>query len=243
MASKYVDLVSIIQVIGSVYKTPQLLDYTDKYIITENDFSDQFHKIIFGAIYKLHELGAERITLENILDFLSTRPKSEAIFKQQKGEEWLARALDSNISTGFDYYYSRMKKMSLLRAYDSYGIDVSFIYDPDNILDTCIDEILQKLLGKGYCVILRPHPQYVRHFESKLIALGEKYADKKDFILQMDFSSNSTVFNADILMTDWSGIGYEYSFTTLKPTLFINTPMKVMNPDYKEIQVVPFDLG
>ena len=26
--------------------------------------------------------------------------------------------------------------MSLLRAYDRYGIDVSFIYDPDNILDT-----------------------------------------------------------------------------------------------------------
>lgn len=36
----------------------------------------------------------------------------------------------------FDYYYGRLKKMSLLRAYDRYGIDVSFIYDPDNILDT-----------------------------------------------------------------------------------------------------------
>ena len=43
-------------------------------------------------------------------------------------------------------------------------------------------------------------------------------------------------------MTDWSGIAYEYSFTTLKPSLFINTPMKVMNPDYKEIDVVPFDI-
>ena len=36
----------------------------------------------------------------------------------------------------FDYYYGRLKKMSLLRAYDSYGIDVKDIYDPDNILDT-----------------------------------------------------------------------------------------------------------
>lgn len=149
MASKYVDLVSIIQVIGSVYKTPQLLDYTDKYTITENDFNDQFHKIVFGAIYKLHELGAERITVENILDFLSTRPKSEAVFKQQKGEEWLAKALDTNISTGFDYYYSRMKKMSLLRAYDSYGIDVSFIYDPDNILDTKKKQMQEEYLDNA----------------------------------------------------------------------------------------------
>ena len=135
MASKYIDPVSIIQVIGSVFNTPQLLDYSDKYTITENDFPDQFHKIAFGAIYKLHELGAERITVENILDFLSSRPKSEAIFKQQKGEEWLLKASDVAISTGFDYYYSRLKKMSLLRAYDNYGVDVSFIYDPDNILD------------------------------------------------------------------------------------------------------------
>ena len=44
-------------------------------------------------------------------------------------------------------------------------------------------------------------------------------------------------------MTDWSGTAYEYSFTTLKPCLFINTPMKVMNPDYRDIDVTPFDIS
>ena len=136
MGSKYVDITSIMQVIGCVYNNPSLLDYTDKYTITENDFPDDFHKIAFGAIYKIYELGAERITLENISDFLSSRPKSEATFKQQKGEEWLLKVADAAIPSAFDYYYSRLKKFSLLRAYDSYGIDISFIYDPDNILDT-----------------------------------------------------------------------------------------------------------
>lgn len=145
MASKYIDPVSIIQVIGNVFNSPRLLDYEDKYTITENDFADQFHKITFGAIYKLYELGAESITIENILDFLSTRPKSEAIFKQQKGEEWLIKASDAASNSSFDYYYGRMKKMSLLRAYDNYGIDVSFIYDPDNILD-----IKKKQLQEDY---------------------------------------------------------------------------------------------
>ena len=58
----------------------------------------------------------------------------------------------------------------------------------------------------------------------------------------MDFSSNKTVFDADVLMTDWSGIAYEYSFTTLKPTLYINTPMKIMNPEYEELGIEPFDI-
>ena len=149
MASKYIDPISIIQVIGCVFNTPQLLDYSDKYTITDNDFADQFHKITFGAVYKLHELGAERITIENILDFLSTRPKSEAIFKQQKGEEWLLRASETALASGFDYYYSRLKKMSLLRAYDSYGVDVSFLYDPDNILDSKKKQMQEEFLDSA----------------------------------------------------------------------------------------------
>ena len=134
-SSKYVDTPSIVQVIGCVFKTPQLLDYTDKYTVTEDDFPDEFHKIVFGTIYKLHELGAERITLNSIADFLSSRPKSEALFIKQKGEEWLTKAAENAEPSSFDYYYNRMKKMTLLRAFDDHGIDVTEIYDPDNIID------------------------------------------------------------------------------------------------------------
>ena len=93
------------QVIGSVFKNPQLLDFTDKYTITDDDFPDEFHRIAFGAIYKIHELGADRISLENIEDFLTSRPKSQAIFKQQKGEEWLLKVADTCLPDAFDYYY------------------------------------------------------------------------------------------------------------------------------------------
>ena len=68
--SNYVDTTAIMQVIGCVYNTPQLLDYSDKYKITEYDFPNEFHKIVFGSIFKLHELGAETISVANILDYL-----------------------------------------------------------------------------------------------------------------------------------------------------------------------------
>ena len=135
MSSKYIDIAAIIQVIGNVYNHPQLLDLTDKYIITDEDFDNMFHKVVFGSILKLYDLGSSKVTIKNILDFLSTRPEYEAIFKANKGEEWLARASENADYNSFDYYYGRMKKMSLLRAYDHYGVDVSFLYDPDNILD------------------------------------------------------------------------------------------------------------
>ena len=116
-------------------------------------------------------------------------------------------------------------------------------WQEDNIMDSCIDGLLTALLPMQYRVIVRPHPQYVRHYPEKLQTLQAKYASSPNFTLQTDFSSNETVFNADVLVTDWSGTAYEYSFTTLKPCLFINTPMKVMNPDYGDIDVTPFDIS
>ena len=77
MGSKYVDATAIMQVIGCVYNNPALLELTDKYTITEDDFADDFHKIAFGAIYKIHELGAEKITLENISNYKRYNLKSD----------------------------------------------------------------------------------------------------------------------------------------------------------------------
>ena len=48
--SKYIDPTAIIQVIGSVFNNPALLELTDKYFINEDDFPDTFHKIVFGTI-------------------------------------------------------------------------------------------------------------------------------------------------------------------------------------------------
>ena len=135
MASKYVDVSAIVQVIGNVFKNLSLLDEKDRYTINEEDFSNEFHKIVFGALYKIHEQGAKEVNLKTVSDFFETHPTSGALYKQQKGEEWLIKASDGASPLAFDYYYNRLKKMTLLRVFDNFGIDVSDIYDPDNILD------------------------------------------------------------------------------------------------------------
>ena len=106
-------------------------------------------------------------------------------------------------------------------------------WQKDNIVDSCLEEILDTLKGRGYQITVRPHP---------LEQLEAKYAADRDVEIQTDFSSNSTVFEADLLITDWSGITYEYAFTTLRPVLFIDTPMKVMNPEYEKINTPPINI-
>lgn len=186
MSSKYIDVTSIIQVIGCVYNNPNILNMTDKYSITDEDFSNDFHRIVFGAIYKLHDLGAEKITLESINDFLSSRPKSEAIFKKEKGEEWLLKAAENSSLDTFEYYYNRMKKFSLLRAYDRCGVDISDIYDIDNILDvkkkqqqeeyldnSTLSQIAQKVEGK----IEKIRMEYVDETFGEAVQAGDSLDD------------------------------------------------------------------
>ncbi len=115
-------------------------------------------------------------------------------------------------------------------------------WQKDNIIDLCLEDILDATKGSDYKVIVRPHPQHVRHMKEKFEQMKKDYKDSKNIVIQTDFSSNDTVFNADLIITDWSGIAFEYAFTTNKPVIFIDTPMKVMNPDYKKIDIEPFNI-
>ena len=171
MASKYVDTTAIMQVIGCVYNNPKLLEFTDKYTVVDEDFADTFHKTVFGAIYKLHELGASSISLETISDFLSERPKSKAVYETNKGEEWLLKVSNAAMPSTFDYYYQRLKKFSLLRAFDNCGIDVSDIYDPDNILDMKKKQQQEDILDNSTL------QQIANRVDEKIEAIRLQYVD------------------------------------------------------------------
>ncbi|MDR0556690.1 MAG: membrane protein insertase YidC [Treponema sp.] len=114
----------------------------------------------------------------------------------------------------------------------------------DNILDSCLDGLLPALLHKGWQVILRPHPEYIKRFGEKWDAITAKYKEEtgEDFIIEADFSSNETVYSADVLISDWSWIAYEFSLAVEKPVLFINTERKTPNPYYDKLPLRPLNL-
>lgn len=133
--SRYVDIPAIVQVIGSLYNMPSLLE-NENYHFYEEDFTEEFHKVLFGSIYNLYQLGAKEIDIEAIEKYLETKPKSFAIYKTNKGAEYLQKVRETIHASTFAYYYNRMKKMTLLRMYnEKCGMDLSWLYDKDNILN------------------------------------------------------------------------------------------------------------
>ena len=194
-------------------------------------------------IYVPHDVNSSNLTFhKDALDHFDTifvsgvQNKSEIREREEKNGlpsknlvEWGSSVIDNMAAA-----YEETEK-------DKKTILIAPSWQKDNIMDSCIEELLDALKGGGYRVVVRPHPQYVRHFEEKIDRLARKYAGQ-GIEVQKDFSSNKTVYEADVLVTDWSSIAFEYAFSTLKPVLFVNTPMKVVNPDYQELQTIPIDL-
>ena len=134
-SAKYVDIPAIVQVIGGVYLNNSFLD-NENYFFNEEDFTEDFHRILFECITNLHTLGVKRIDINSIEDYLEQRPKKKAVYLANKGQEYLTNLEGKTQIAAFDYYYNRMKKMTLLREYQRIGMDCSWLYDINNIFDT-----------------------------------------------------------------------------------------------------------
>ena len=225
---------------------------TDLMVMTTPDLENfqlkrSYVKKDIEYIYVPHDVNSSNLTFhKNALDHFDTiftsgfKNKEEIKEREEKYAlpskklvEWGSGVIDNMTESYLEL--SKEKKAG------KKTILIAPSWQKDNIFDSCIEEMLDELIQTDYQVIVRPHPQYVRHFEGRVDLLAEKY--KKDGVeFQKDFSSNKTVYMADLLVTDWSSISLEYDFSTLKPVLFINTPMKVVNGDYQELSTVPIDI-
>lgn len=118
-------------------------------------------------------------------------------------------------------------------------------WQEDNLLDSCIDQLIEHLYGEAYHLTVRPHPEYVKRYGAKMQAIVDKYAHLvgDGLTFELDFTANKSVYSSDLLITDWSGIALEFCFATRRPALFVNTKIKCMNPNWEKIGCVPTEIS
>ena len=118
-------------------------------------------------------------------------------------------------------------------------------WQEDNLLDSCIDSLIENLYCDDYHITVRPHPEYVKRYGARMQAIVDKYShlvgDGLSF--ELDFTANKSVYSSDILITDWSGVALEYCFATKRPAIFVNTKIKCMNPNWEKIDCIPVEIS
>jgi len=129
---RYVDTPATVQVLGYIINNIGILDDA-RYELFDDDFPKGFHKVLFSALNNLWSLGTQKITVQTLEDYLKDKPQSYAEYKAGDGARFVKSALTQTDMQNFDYYYNRVKKFTLLRVYDEIGLDVSWLYNPDEL--------------------------------------------------------------------------------------------------------------
>ena len=122
---------TIQQVLGSLMKHPQFLSEVDKYSLTLDDFSTRFEKYIFAAIQGLWQNGAQKITVFDIENFMEANASAKKTFELQNGIEYLQDIEEFSNIENFPMYYTKLKKLNLLRDLKKQGFDTSDFYIED----------------------------------------------------------------------------------------------------------------
>tara|TARA_B110000858_G_C17800781_1_gene475124 strand:- start:173 stop:1291 length:1119 start_codon:yes stop_codon:yes gene_type:complete len=104
-----------------------------------------------------------------------------------------------------------------------------------------IIQIIRKFLNLKYKVTLRPHPQTIKYSLKKVNNIKDLFSRELNFELNDDLLNNSSFFESDFMISDWSGAAFEYSLGLLKPVLFVDTPMKVNNLDFTFMKLKVFE--
>ena len=112
-----------------------------------------------------------------------------------------------------------------------------------NLLESIGVELVKILLDAGYHVTVRPHPMTSKKSPKIIKQILEKFEKNADFLLDTNTSSFEQLFSSYALITDWSGIGYEYAFVCERPVIYVDVPKKAHNKEYEKIGLVPFEIS
>jgi YidC/Oxa1 family membrane protein insertase len=92
-----------------------------------------------------------------------------------------------------------------------------------------------------YKVIFRSHPEYEKRKKKNFQKIQKLISASKMMSIDEMPDITERLPASDILITDRSGISFEFAFGTGRPVLFIETSLKQTNPDWPEIQIEPLE--
>jgi hypothetical protein len=83
--------------------------------------------------------------------------------------------------------------------------------------------------------VVRPHSMTVRRRPQTVAILRDEFGRDPLFTVDGDVASANSWLDTDLMVSDWSGAAAEYSFSLGKPTVFIDTPQKLSNPEWRRV--------
>lgn len=90
----------------------------------------------------------------------------------------------------------------------------------DAILSRYGEKIIDALIKTGCYIIIRPHPQTIKSEKTMIDKLMNEYPDSGSLRWDMEYDNFDALSCADILISDFSGIIFDYALVFRKPVIY-----------------------
>lgn len=98
------------------------------------------------------------------------------------------------------------------------------------------EKLLDPLSKTGWRIIVRPHPQSKKSEAEMLERLTARYKDNPNIVWDYERQNIFSLKKSDIMISDFSGIIFDYTFLCDKPVMYVNAGMDLRPYD-------AYDLG
>lgn len=116
-------------------------------------------------------------------------------------------------------------------------------WGPNNLFAALSLDWIDGLLESGIPVLIRPHPMFGSAHPDLAAAVEQRFGARQGCLLEDPAIPGRAIMTASVLVTDYSGTALEFAALRLCPTVFVDVPPKVFNPDYPSLGLVPVELS
>lgn len=148
----------------------------------------------------------------------------------------------------FPYGYPRLERLVEVAAANpkipsaTTTVLLAPTWGEQSTLHVCGEPLIAALLDAGLRVILRPHYQTARLAPRLVEALVARFRTQPGFRHVDRMEESASLFESDLLISDWSAMAIEYALGFGKPVLFVDVPPRVRNPKYAELGLEPMEM-
>lgn len=115
-------------------------------------------------------------------------------------------------------------------------------WGPNSIFNKFGTKVLDELIATGYRIIVRPHPQSFISDPGMIESIMEKYPESDKLHWDRSSDNFASLNNADILISDFSGIIFDFTLAFDKPLLYANVNFSPDCYDYYWLDEKPWTL-
>lgn len=133
------------------------------------------------------------------------------------------------VTIGCTYLDVMQQKLSQLprTSCDKFTVLVSPSWGPSGLLSLYGRSLLDPLVASGFDIILRPHPQSYISEKAMLDSILEAYKDSPNVKIDKERDNIYSMSKADLMISDFSGIIYDYLFLCDKPVMYAQSDMNL----------------